>query len=248
MKVEVGSIYKTKSYGDLRVLKYNHARDVEVEFIATGYRSKAEASDIRKGAVKDVYFPIRYGVGFIGEGSHTASSGGNNSKVYNTWSGMLERCYYKIRQDKQPTYKGCSVHEIWHNFQNFASWYEVRFRDGYQLDKDLLFIDNKVYSPSTCVLVPRSINNFLTDSGSSRGESPVGVHYDRMKGGFVAQCNNTGGNQKYLGCFEDERSASDAWGSYKLQLALSMKVIMDDIDVRIYPNVVSVIKSRLLTT
>ena len=44
--------------------------------------------------------------------------------------------------------------------------------DGKHLDKDLLVCNNKVYSPETCVFVPREINQFLTKSNNSRGKYP----------------------------------------------------------------------------
>jgi len=63
---------------------------------------------------------------------------------YRTWCGMLMRCYSAKHQERNPTYKGCSVSEEWLRFSNFKSWMERQDFEGMQLDKDLLFEGNKV--------------------------------------------------------------------------------------------------------
>ena len=94
---------------------------------------------------------------------------------YQTWKGMLGRCYSTKYQDTRPTYKGCSVSEEWLTFSNFRAWMEKQDWEGMQLDKDLLFEGNKVYSAETCVFITREVNSFTTDCGASRGEWRVGV-------------------------------------------------------------------------
>ena len=74
-----------------------------------------------------------------------------------------------------PTYKGCSVSEEWLRFSNFKRWMEKQDWDGKQLDKDILFEGNKVYSAETCVFVTSVVNSFTSDSGAKRGEWLIGV-------------------------------------------------------------------------
>ena len=38
---------------------------------------------------------------------------------YRVWKGMLKRCYSPELQERQPTYKGCSVSKEWLTFSNF---------------------------------------------------------------------------------------------------------------------------------
>ena len=62
----VGKVCKSKSSGDFKILKYNNARDVEIQFINTGYRKVAEMKEVRNGYVKDPYVPSVFGVGILG--------------------------------------------------------------------------------------------------------------------------------------------------------------------------------------
>lgn len=90
------------------------------------------------------------------------------TKDYKIWRNMLERCYCEKTQQKFPTYKGCTVCEEWHLFSNFKKWFHDNYIEGWELDKDIMIIDNKVYSPDTCCFVPREINSFLRRSGVNK--------------------------------------------------------------------------------
>ena len=109
---------------------------------------------------------------------------------YRVWSHMLERCYSPKYQEKYPTYKGCSVSEEWLTFSNFKRWMECQDFEGMQLDKDLLFNDNKVYSKETCVFVSSMVNSFTTDRGNDRGEWLIGASWHNGEGQFRSQCSN----------------------------------------------------------
>ena len=124
----------------------------------------------------------RYGIGYIGDGKYKSrDENKKKTKAYNTWSHMLRRCYDPYYLNEHPTYRDCIVCEEWHNFQNFAKWYEENYYEcndeQMQLDKDILIKGNKIYSPNTCILVPKRINSLLTKSDALRGEYPIGVYY-----------------------------------------------------------------------
>jgi hypothetical protein len=76
--------------------------------------------------------------------------------AYTVWYGMLERCYSP--SPARRTYAGCTVDACWHTFSDFKAWYDLNHVSGYQLDKDILFPGNNIYSPETCVIVPPYIN------------------------------------------------------------------------------------------
>lgn len=139
---------------------------------------------------------------------------------YQVWKCMLMRCYSTKYQDKKPTYRGCSVSEEWLTFSNFKSWMEKQDWEGKQLDKDLLFEGNKIYSSEACVFVIQMVNSFTTDRGNDRGEWLIGVCWNKSVEKFMAQCRNpfTKKNE-YLGLFTSEPEAHKAWLKRKLELA-----------------------------
>jgi len=139
---------------------------------------------------------------------------------YRAWSSMLMRCYSPKFQAAHPTYKGCSVSEEWLTFSNFRSWMEKQDFVDKQLDKDLLFEGNKVYSAETCVFVTRVVNNFTIDRGSLRGGWLLGVSWDKKKSKFKSQCRNQfTKKQENLGLFDCEVEAHQEWLKRKLELA-----------------------------
>lgn len=109
-----------------------------------------------------VYDKSAYGVGYIGEGAYKISFKRVFYPHYIYWRTMMKRCYSDHFHTQFPTYKDCSVVKDWHNFQNFAKWYDENYyeigEEMMHLDKDILVKGNKVYSPETCVFVPQSIN------------------------------------------------------------------------------------------
>jgi len=148
---------------------------------------------------------------------------------YRTWKSMLNRCYSTKLQDGNPTYKGCSVSEEWLRFSNFKRWMECQDWEGMQLDKDLLFEGNKVYSGETCVFVARMVNTFTTDRGNDRGEWLIGVNWDKRDGKFKSSCRNPFTKKgEYLGLFTCEVEAHQAWLKRKLELAHLLAAIQTD--------------------
>lgn len=136
--------------------------------------------------------------------------------MHQVWKEMLRRCYNEKRQLRDPSYIGCSVDSRWHNYQNFAEWYEGHEYRGmeYQLDKDILVVGNKVYSPEACCLVPNEINSILTSCSRARGALPQGVCWDKDKCRYKAQMNMNG-RYKYLGLFKCVDEASKVYKTTK---------------------------------
>lgn len=94
---------------------------------------------------------------------------------YIVWTNMINRCYNKRVSETKPWHVDCEVCEDWKTFSKFKTWMDKQDWEGKQLDKDLLVEDNKVYSPDTCVFIPKALNVFLTMATAVRGEYPVGV-------------------------------------------------------------------------
>ena len=139
---------------------------------------------------------------------------------HRAWKDMMVRCYSEKFQERNPTYIGCTVSEEWKRFSNFRKWMLAQDFEGMQLDKDLIFSGNKVYSPETCVFVTQTVNKFTTDCGASRGEWLIGVCWDKRVGKFKSRCRNPlTKKEEYLGLFVNELEAHKAWLKRKLELA-----------------------------
>lgn len=100
------------------------------------------------------------GIGFMGFGPHKARDGSNVSRCYTTWHDMIRRCY--SRKPAYRPWRDVTVCDEWHNFQNFAEWYnENHPNDGgsYHLDKDIKIPGNRIYSPEACMFVTPENNS-----------------------------------------------------------------------------------------
>ena len=104
-----------------------------------------------------------YGVGYNepieGEKVYRAYENGKQTRSHKTWEHILERCYSAKLHAKEPTYKDVVVAEEWLNYQVFAKWYEENYYEvegqRMELDKDLLSGNCKIYSPNTCIFLPK---------------------------------------------------------------------------------------------
>lgn len=151
-----------------------------------------------------------YGVG-INDCEIPINSNGCRSISYQTWHGMIERCYNQKSLEKEPTYRDCIVCKEWFNFSNFKEWFDKNYIEGYQLDKDILYKGNKVYSPTTCVWIPQEINLLLVRRNAKRGKYPIGVCYCKNHKKFQVGFNIKG-KRKSLGYFD---TIEDAFNAYK---------------------------------
>lgn len=207
--------------------EYNTSSDIWVRFIKNGNMVHTNYKAFVSGQVKDVYFRSVYGIGYLGEGDYKVKINGKSSIQYITWRDMLRRCYSKSYQKKCPTYKGVKVCEEWHNFQNFAKFYDDNYyevnNERMDMDKDLLISNNRVYSPSTVCFLPQSLNKLIIKRDSKRGSLPIGVTLDKTGKKYIAQCNNGTGKKDYIGTFNTPEEAFYAYKAHK-ELLVKKKV------------------------
>lgn len=235
-------MHETTQSGLLTVVEYINAHKVKIKFNNTGFEKSVSAAAIRTGRIQDPLAKTNCGVGFNGVGIYTQS---NSKGAGDSWRSMINRCYSETYLSRKPTYRECKVSVEWHNFQNYAEWYEDNYpNDGERihLDKDLLVVGNKVYSSNTCVFVPQWLNSFMSGSMAIRGEHPIGVSFSKIHKKFESYCNYMG-KRKHLGLFSNATDAHAEWVKCKLELAKKRKNEMDLIDERIYPNVVQIIST-----
>ena len=213
----VGKVFKSKSSGDFKVLKYNDSANVVIQFLKTGYETLVQLTNVRNGYIKDPYLPSVYGVGILGT-KYPSKVSGVTTKEYVPWCSMLKRCYSDSYKKKNPTYKDCEVSENFKSYEYFYEWChkQVGFgNDGngnpFHLDKDLLIKGNKVYSENTCIFIPSEINSLLIKREALRGEYLIGVYWSKTNKAFRARVNKNKGASEHLGYFNTELEAFNAY-------------------------------------
>ena len=213
----VGKVYKSKFSGDFKIVKYNDGKNVEIQFVNTGFETSATLDNIRKGEVKDPHSPSVCGVGIVGT-KYVYKINGVQTKEYVLWKHMLQRCYSDDFKKERPTYEGCQVSENFKSYEYFYEWCheQVGFgNEGFHLDKDLLVKGNKVYSENTCVFIPREINSMLIKRAASRGEHLIGVSWSKTNKAFKATVSKNKGKSEHLGIFKTEIEAFNAYKTAK---------------------------------
>lgn len=221
---------------EMTIKVYNSYTNIEIAFNDGTILKNVFYQQFKSKKVKNPNHPSVYGVGYMGQGEYVAWGGENVVKSYQMWIGMLQRCYDEKTQEKRPTYMGCTVSEEWHNYQNFAKWYEENYKleymQGWHLDKDIICPECRQYSPTTCAFVPMEVNSMFVNRKKLRGGLPIGVFRfkSRYKGGISRGCKSYG-----LGTFT---TPEEAFQAYKMAKEKYIKEIAEKwktlIDPRVY--------------
>ena len=232
-----GEVFESQNCGSFTVLEYFSANRITVRFTETGATRTCDSKAVLSGGVKDLLKPTVYGVGFIGDGEYTSTcpNTGKNMRSYVVWKDILRRCYSHKEREKFRTYDGCTVAEIWHNYQNFAQWYNIQVGNdmGYQVDKDILHKGNREYSPDNCCLVPKHLNILTACSNKlNRGLYPIGVHFDKCSKKFTASMQAGKGMSERIGLFSNPEDAFKAYKKNKekriQEVATNLTGLIDD--------------------
>lgn len=140
--------------------------------------------------------------------------------IYRTWQNMLGRCYDLEFHKRHPSYLECYVLDEWLYASEFEKWMLRQDWQGKQLDKDILFPGNKLYSPNTCAFVDQKVNLFIVDTAATRGEWPIGVCWTTRDGAFKAEIRNPFTRRREgLGYYDNPKDAHLAWKKRKHELA-----------------------------
>ena len=163
-KYFIGSKHLTNEDYIIEIINIINERQAEIKFLDKyGHIKKVYLDNICTGRISNPYHKSNNSVGYIGVGSYSAKD-----ISYKYWDNMMTRAYNDNFLVNRPTYKNVTVCEDWLNFQTYAKWHEENYLkiDGvnFQLDKDLLQqgIENKIYSPNTCVFLPIKINSYIS--------------------------------------------------------------------------------------
>lgn len=152
---------------------------------------------------------------------------------YMKWTGMLNRCYDESFKVKNRTYGKCYVCDEWLIFSNFKKWMELQDWQGKSLDKDMISIGNKVYSPDFCAFINQSTNTFFTERPPSAIGAMVGVTFDKDRNRYLALCRNPiSGKKENLGRYKTELEAHKKYLERKSQLATALSFTESDLRIR----------------
>jgi hypothetical protein len=129
---------------------------------------------------------------------------------------MLKRCYSEKELVKRPSYSDCYVCEEWLTFSNFKKWMEAQDFHGKQLDKDILLLGNKIYSPETCCFVTQRVNSFVISRRAKISDLPIGVCLHKRIKKYSATCNNFLASKiDHIGYYDNPEDAHCAWRKRK---------------------------------
>lgn len=139
--------------------------------------------------------------------------------VYTKWTGMMKRALSPKYLAKFPTYEGSSVCDGWQFISEFKDWTTSQVWQGLELDKDILVIGNKHYSPETCAYVPKFVNYCFLTRPAGRGDNPIGVSLRKEKRygpdykvphPYRAEVNDGTGTVLRLGIFDEPMQSTFA--------------------------------------
>lgn len=225
-----GEVQVNKMNEHMKIVEYNNNSDILVEF-QDEYRAKVKTAyhNFKRGFVKNPYKAI-YGVATSDVDIDWDDK--YQRRLYDYWHSMIRRCYGVKELERNPTYKEVEVCNEWLLFSNFIVWFNENFYEvkgqQMQLDKDILNKGNKIYSPNTCIFVPKSINSLVINGKSTRGEYPIGIYYKKKNEQYCAQLNkgivDGKRNNEYIGLFSNIESAFLA---YKVRKERYIKEIAD---------------------
>jgi hypothetical protein len=137
---------------------------------------------------------------------------------YEVWSSMLKRCYsstYKVNKGRDPL---SSVCEEWLTFSCFKKWMQQQEWRGKCLDKDLLVLGNKTYSPTKCTFVSNRINCFFNKCSAEMSPS-----YNKIRSKYHARIQNPlTGVEEFLGYTDTQEGAISLWLERKTSIAKNL--------------------------
>lgn len=207
----------------MKIIDYKTNKDILIEFQDKyKYRTWTQYETFKSGNLKNPYYKSFFNECYLG----VTNNNNINKKSYIVWVNMLKRCHDKDFKNKHTTYKECYVCEDWKCYNNFNKWFEENYYEikdeTMDLDKDILFKGNKIYSPDTCIFVPQRINKLFIKSDSLRGSCPIGV--SKFKDKFSSNLNKNG-NRIFLGYF---LTMEEAFYKYKEEKEKYIKEVADE--------------------
>lgn len=208
----------------MKIIEYKDSNNIIIEFQDKNkYKVSSTYQCFKNGEINNPYYKTIFNIGYIGQTKTYCNKTKKQKKSYEVWFNMLRRCY----KENTIAYKDCYVCEEWLCYANFEKWYNENYyeieNESMQLDKDILSKGNKIYSPETCIFVPRRVNSLFIKQKSVRGKYFIGVKLNKNKKYEVSCMVN--GNYVYFGSYDDEY---DAFLIYKKEKEQEIKRVANE--------------------
>lgn len=167
---------------EMKIAEYINSNDIWAEF-QDDYKSLVHCSysEFKEGKVHNPCTPGKYGN--ITGNKYPTKINGIRLKEYDTWIGLFHRINDILKQ-RNRTYENVTICDEWYYYPNFYEWiikqpnYNLwkKSEKDWAIDKDILSDpNNKIYSPDTCCLVPRYINDVIRKRTNKNDDLPNGV-------------------------------------------------------------------------
>ena len=151
-KNRVGEKFTHPIYGEYKIIDYQGAKKVTVEF-ESGYINTTSYYKIKNGkGFRDRFNTTK---AFIGDVNTLNMSKSDIKKAYRLWYNVLSRRSNVENSEVHPCYQDVVCGEDFLTFVNFANWCDKQAgfrRNGYELDKDILKKGNRAYTAEFCCL------------------------------------------------------------------------------------------------
>jgi len=219
--LKVGDVLSHYKYGQYEIIQIYDDKHLRIKFLNSGYETDCLTYYASIGKVFDPYYPEIFGVACIGVPNlpYPISS----TKEYKLWFSMIERCYNtKCKSYKTYGNLNCEVALRWRCLEYFVDdlpllpGYENWRLDSsnYQLDKDYLSKDNKLYSQETCMFISRVDNSreATIRNCDHKTSKYIGVH--KTKSGKYRATISLNGKTINIGTFDSEEAAAFMYDRY----------------------------------
>lgn len=151
---------------------FKGSRNTQIIYLKFRYSNKYEMievwyryDNVKKGQVKNYLKPLKYDTYY---GKPTKYRNLGSTRLFNLWLGIHERCNHD-NYNSRNYFGKVTVCDEWRSYQNFIKWLanpdsNYIKENNQEIDKDLFQwnYDKKIYSPKTCVFLPKSLNRLLS--------------------------------------------------------------------------------------
>jgi len=190
-----GQVFYNTNKQKFTVINYINANEVQVEF-ESGYKTWTRWDKIKKGYVRDMYSMNKSG--YILDMSVSYSNDPIIKIIYSQFINMHTREVSDNYHNSRPLSVGTTICQEWTYFSNYYNWassqpnlpFLIKQTERICLDKDILVKNNKLYSPTTCCIVPSSINVLICTHPTVRGDLPLGVTWACQGQKVIAKWQN----------------------------------------------------------